>query len=261
MRICDPALLTLFVVGGHLAPADAQAQEAAEPTPPAEAPPLSGAATDSKPAPTPAPTGGERGSCLGPTVTGVAVCAGSNVVGCAATGLGLLFTTVDPGGGDNCIEDCILGVVGALFVAVGLVIAAVGVLVLGPVAAVGVTAAVVVAAALADRSPWLALVGGSPGILLGLAAVVTGAAAMAATDGAGAFDRILDPEQPGASLVFATVALAALSGPVALVGALGADAAGGLFATNPAQASAQSERKAREHPLAFHPRASTTVAF
>lgn len=163
-------------------------------------------------------------SCFSGSMFAAAPCAGAGVVGGLLLGMGTLFTTLDATGmGDNCLEECVLAVFTAAIVTFGIVLGIAGVIALGPLAAIAVVATAAIGGAATGRNPVAAIVGGLPGVLLGVGGVVVAGVGLAGvTNTAGSLD-FLDVSRPAQALLWTGIGLAALAGPVALVGAVGAD--------------------------------------
>lgn len=198
------------------------------------------------------------GSCLAPLLSAGGVCLGLDAVGLAATGLGCALSQVGPaGGGGNCVEDCVLGIITAGVVVVGIIFAAVGLVVLGPIAAIAVTVAATIASAAAGRSFWAAAVGGAPGILVGLAGVGVAALGLSQMDigGNGGLQPGLFSGAPQSNVALAGFGITALAGPLALLGALSGDFAFTSMSEEEDEAAPRNvdsrRRASGEVPLAF----------
>lgn len=201
----------------------------------------------------PPPTAGP--SCLVPAWFGAAPCAATDAAGGLLLGMGALFASFDAtGGGDDCVEQCVLAAFTVAVVSFGVVLGVAGAIVLGPVAAIAVVGVATVATLIAARHPLPPLLGGAPGILLGaggLALAAVGFFDVANDADLDFFDVSRGPQQ----LLWAGVALSALGGPASLVGAVAADAVFGGPIGDPPSEEARRAPLETKRPEASLPRA------
>ncbi len=246
MRIIAVLALTLLGAIGARAQAD--------PAPPA---PLEAFAPATEPAPAAEDGQGaedsdeeetdddEPGSLWGPLFAGGGACLGLDVVGGGLSALGCIFTQVAPdaSSGDNCAEACVIGVISAGIVVLGLILATAGMIVLGPLAALVVTGAVTVSSLISGRAFWGAALGGLPGIALGIGGVVLagfGLSDMEVGSGGG-LEPGLFSGAPSSTLALAGFGMVAAAGVTALVGAL----AGDMLLTSPSEENEPPPKAAR----------------
>lgn len=208
-------------------------------------------------------SGGARGPCWSSLAAGVLPCLAVDALGGALLGLGFLFANLPSEEGGNCVESCVLAVISAGMVVLGVIFGVAGLLVLGPVAAIVVTVAASVGSVMAGRAFWGAALGGLPGVLLGVTGVALAAVGLSQMSRGGALQPGLFSGEPASLLVLSGAAVGASAGVASLLGAfLGDLLFTSLSEDEPAAPREASRRAPRgELPLALDARSSLVVAY
>jgi len=218
-------LLHLLIVGLPLlvAPVALAGPTTAPTSQPASAPtsqPASAPATIPESAPEEATT-----SSWGPAIGACAGCGlcGALPDGVAVAGFALFFVFLDAAVQEGGCGGILLVILGTLY---GLVPAYVASVVAGPLVPLGVAGGAAIGAVLADRSPWIPLLGALPGLALGTAG---SALALLSLFGGELQQTEGEPvswnpsDELALGLMVGGLAAALAGGPVALIGAVGAD--------------------------------------
>lgn len=162
---------------------------------------------------TTSPVGSIVGGCIGCTVCGGV----PDLVGIAATTM-LLLTLEEAGRTGGC-GGVILVLLGAIYFGIPAVVASV---IAGPLAPLAAMAGTAIGAAIAGRPFWVPLVGGVPGLLVGVAGSALIIASLTVlSERQAELARYNLPANT--TLLLAGIGLAIAGGPVALVGTLGSD--------------------------------------
>lgn len=185
MKLSTLCLCTVSIVLLSCFAARADVDDVPAPAPAAEAEAVPAPVPDATvvpdrvavPAPDPAPGGCAAGSVLWGALPAAAISFGAGgLLVCTGWFASLALNNLDSGSG-NCTQSCFELVLGAVIYTVGVALAVLGVVALGPVAAIAATTGGAVAANAQQRQVWPALVGGVPGIALGIGGIVVAAQA------------------------------------------------------------------------------------